>query len=428
MRNTIGKRITSLAAPSRRAQTLAGLALSLLLVAAALAGQALWLHSRTAGIGKAESQTRAASSGSYLYYILKSPEGFVLARAHKGANNQPGETPKKVASFGGNFGQTTADTILSLQLSPDGRYLAIDGSRSDSEQIWIFDTLRLVLTQEPASASGTFLRWLPGSRDAFLFRPMFPLGPGAANVAWNPGLWQVDAATGKYLNLVLPVPSSSLVDAIASPDGSRIIYSTTDGVGAGSSVWSMDGNGQNQKLLLQLPGDAQSIAGMFTWSPDGRTLAYERLADSPTPFLPAGIWTMDSQGQHQRYLAQGDGGHGFALNWSPDGRSIAFVTRTNLAENLANVRPQALKSAIEIIDVNSGQVRTLAGSIQTGVQINVDPVWNASGTQLTFVAFNPLNPEFGGSPRYWSVEARPAAITPAVAPLTRPLVHVVAFE
>lgn len=373
--------------------------------------------------------SRSAQGGRYLYYVLKQPAGFALARARAGTNNQPSETPHVVASFGEDFGQTTADTIIALQTSPDGHYLAIDGTRSDGEFVWIFDTQRLVLTLQPANVSGTFLHWLPGASDTFLYRPMFPRGPNAPLIGdgWNPGLWEVNALTGSFTNLDIHVPSAFLVDAVPSPDGSQIVYSTSAGLGMGSDVWTIDIHGQHRIHLLQLSGDAQGVAGLFSWSPGGKTIAYERLADSPTPFLPAGLWIMNRQGGTQHFLAQADGGHGFALIWSPDGTKIAFVARTNSSESMADQSMQSLKSAIEVIDVSSRRARTIAGPAQTGVQINAGPTWNADSSQVTFVAFNPLNPALGGTVNYWTANANSSAITPAAAPLSQPITHVVAF-
>lgn len=412
--------------------TIAGAVLAGLLVCAALLSHTLLFSPGRSSQAARETHIGSTPTpgGHYLYYVLKQSSGFVLARAQAGANNQPTETPHVVASFGEAFGQTTADTVISLQLSPDGRYLAIDGTRSDGEFVWIFDTRRLALTLQPANVSGTFLHWLPGASETFLYRPMFPRGPNAPLIAgsWNPGLWEVNAATGAFINIDIHVPAAYLVDAMPSPDGSQIVYSTSAGLGLGSDIWIMDAHGQHQRHLLQLSGDAQGIAGLFAWSPGGQTIAYERLADSPTPFLPSGLWMMNAQGGAQRFLAQADGGHGFALVWSPDGTKIAFVARTNPTTSQADQSTQSLKSAIEVIDVSSRRVTTLAGPAQTGVQINAGPAWSADSARVTFVAFNPLNPELGGTVRYWTASAYAHATTPAAAQFAQPITHVVAFS
>jgi|GEM_PF-817018 Tol biopolymer transport system component len=386
-------------------------------------------HARSTALQATHHISGSTPGGHYLYYVLKEPQGFVLARALAGNSNQPLETPSVVASFGNGFGQSTTDGIISLQLSPDGHYLAIDGTRSDGELLWLFNTSQMTLKLEPASVSGTFLNWLPGSSDAFLYRPMFPRGPDAPldNGVWNPGMWKINAASGNVTDIDIHVPSADLVDAIPSPDGSQILYSTSAGLGLGSEIWSMDAQGQHQTLLLHFSGNAQSIAGLLSWSPDGQTIAYERLADSPTPFLPASIWLMNRQGGNQHFLAQADGGHGFALIWSPDSKQVAFVSRTNPDDGQADQNTQALKSAVEVINLASQKVTTLANPALTGMQINASPTWDTTSSIVTFAAYNPLNPVLGGTIHYWSVSAQPGGTTPALTEIAQPVTHVIAL-
>lgn len=418
---------------ARWRRALAGIVLAGLTVFAALTSHFLLFQAGALMAHTSSTSTPTltpASPGSpYLYFVLKQSGGFVLARAHADTNNQPTGTPLVVASFDDAFGQSTADTIISLQTSPDGRYLAIDGTHSDGELLWIFDTLNLKLMREPANVSGTFLHWLPNTSGLFLYRPILPLGPDAPLDAanWHPGLWLVNAATNAFTNIDIHLPSSFLVDAIPSPDGSQIIYSTSNGLGMGSDIWTVGLNGQHAVHLLQLANGAQSIAGMFTWSPNGQHIAYERLDDSPTPFLPAGLWVMDRQGGNQRLLAQADGGHGFLLRWSPDGNKIAFVARTNISASMADQSIQALQSAISVVDVSSGRVWSVASPLETGVQINTNPTWSANSAQITFAAFNPLNPEIGGNVRYWSVQANRTGIHPNLVQVSPTITHVIAL-
>src|SRR5579863_1398861 len=225
--------------------------------------------------------------GSYLYYTLKQSTDFVLARAAKGSNEQPLGVPQAVAQFGNGFGQLESDAVFSMQLSSDGGYLAIDGTSDHGEMVWVYNIQQNKLTLTPANVMGNFLHWLPGTAShAFLYRPMLPLGPDAPmdSNGWNPGLWIVDAATGAITNIDINMPSAFLVDAAPSPDGSRIVYSTSAGLGLGSDTWMMNSDGSHISHLFNIPGGARSIVGMFAWSPDGSTIAYERLSDSPTPF------------------------------------------------------------------------------------------------------------------------------------------------
>ncbi len=392
-------------------------------------------HSAPASNGQvSQAQASCSQQSAYRYYTLKQASGFVLARAERGGLGQPIRLPQTVASFGNDFGQAESDQVFRMQLSPDGCYLAIAATEDHGDLAWVYDIQRGTLSPAPTNVMGDFLNWLPGGTGhSFLYRPMLPLGPDAPRVnnAWNPGLWIVNAATGAFTNLDIGAPSAMLVDAAPSPDGSRIVYSTSLGLGMGSDVWMMRGDGSQVTHLFRLPGGAQSIAGLFAWSPDGSQIAYERLSDSPVPFLPAGLWVMSSSGTHSRYLAGTDGGHGYSLAWSPDSTRIAYVVRTNDSDRAADYVAQSLQSAIAVVDVQSGASVLVATTASTGMQLNLNPEWvtNAPGSSLLlFTASNPFNLVLGGSPRYWSaqVPVSRAQSQSLLEPLTPALSHVVA--
>jgi hypothetical protein len=370
---------------------------------------------------------------AYLYYALKQPDGFVLARAPKGADGQPLAQPQTLLHFRDGFGRFPSDAISSIQLSPDGNYLAIDGMHGDGEQVWMYDTQNMSLSLLPASVSGNFLHWVPGADGhTFLYRPMFPFGPDAPldNGTWKPGLWIVDASTGSHQNINIGGSSANLVDAASSPDGTHIVYSTTTGLGMGSTAFVMNRDGSNRAQLFNLRDTQQSIAGLFTWSPDGSRMAYERLADSATPFLAAGLWVMDTQGG-QQHVTDADGGHGFMPVWSPDSKRLAFVARTNGDDLHADNDEQALHSAIDVVDLATLQVQQVGSEEQTHLPLNVNPVWVAHGTQITFTALNPVNRDLGGTQRYWSATI-PPEMSPneqsqaRIVPLSPGISHVIA--
>jgi WD40-like Beta Propeller Repeat len=421
------------------------LALALLSGAAALFIRQGILNAHSAPHQSASAQGTCQQQGFYRYFTLKQPGGFVLARAAGGSSGQPLGAPQPVANFGNDFGRLESDAVFSMQLSPDGCYLAIDGASDHDEQVWVFDARRMSLAPVPANVSGNFLNWLPATSSAsgngghtFLYRPLLPLGPGAPRVngAWNPGLWIVDAATGQYRNIDIHMPSAFLVDAASSPDGSRIVYSTSYGVGMGSDTWMMNSDGSHQARLFYLAGGAQSIVAMFSWSPDGSMIAYERLSDSPVPFQPAGLWVMSSSGTASRRLADADGGHGFTLAWSPGSHYIAYIARTNNDDRAADYDAQSLQCAVAVTDVTNGASSIVAAPAQTGAQFNDNPQWIANGPgqlSITFTAYNPFNLVLGGSPRYWSAQVvRATGLVQHQAqfqatPLSPALSHVVAI-
>jgi Tol biopolymer transport system component len=264
---------------------------------------------------------------------------------------------------------------------------------------------------------------------------MFPLDAQAPldGNAWNPGLWIVDAATGEHTNLNIGLPSAYLADAAASPDGTHIIYSTTQGLGAGSDTWMINVDGSGRKLLFHATGSGQSIAGLFTWSPDGKQVAYERIADNQTPFQLSGLWVMNSDGGSQHRFADADGGHGYYPTWSPDSQKVAFIVRTNVADRAADIHAQALQSGIQVVNIQTSRSTLVASVRQTGVQLNSHPTWGKDSASITFTAQNSVNHVLGGSPRYYLVHVSNGASIQAFAqsqitPLTSTLSHVVAIS
>src|SRR5689334_22541998 len=55
--------------------------------------------------------TPTASSIHYLYYALKSSQGFMLARAQKGTDGRPLGAPQPLTMIGDGFGQTESDSV-----------------------------------------------------------------------------------------------------------------------------------------------------------------------------------------------------------------------------------------------------------------------------------------------------------------------------
>ncbi len=416
-------------------KTTLSLALFMVLVAL-LAGAYFQQKAHVAlGVSQAHAAILTSATDDYNYYILKDPRGFELARAPKGANDQPLTAPQPLTFFGNGFGVLESDSVTGMQLSPDKHFLEVSGTQDFGDTSWLFNTESMQLSVVPAHVEGNFLHWVAGGNGhTFLYRPMLPLDPQAPmdGNTWNPGLWIVDAATGQHANVDIGMPSAYLADAVASPDGSKIVYSTTKGIGTGSDTWMVNQDGSGRTLLFHSAGSGQSIAGLFAWSPDSKKIAYERIADSDTPFQLAGLWVMESNGGKQHRIGDADGGHGYAPTWSPDSQKVAFIVRTNAADAAANTQAQALQSGIQVVNVQNNHSTLLASVRQTGVQSNTNPSWSKDSASVTFIAQNPVNRVLGGSPRYYIAHVASAGSSISafaqgqVTPLTPTLSHVVA--
>ncbi len=337
------------------------------------------------------------------YSIERQGDGFALM-----ASDDPA-THLLVTTLPGGFGSETTDTIAALDLAPSQQWLAIDGMHEHGDHVWIVSTTDGTLRELPSDATGNFLHWLPDGAH-FLFRPVLPTR--AADTAWNPGMWIVDAASGTHVNLALPgdLPATALVDAAPAPDGTRIILSVSGGLGQGSAVYLATPDGLTMQPLFQANADVAA----FAWSPDGAHVAYEAIEDSAVPFRPAGLWTMAADATGQRQLALADGGHGFAPTWSPDGTHLAFVTRLNTDDGRANSQAGHLLSAVAVASTADGTITTVAAPGQTGQPRNLAPAWQTDGS-LIFTAMGASD-----APGAAIVPALPWHTTPLGATLAQP--------
>jgi Tol biopolymer transport system component len=92
--------------------------------------------------------------------------------------------------------------------------------------------------------------------------------------------------------------------AAISPDGKKIVFDP----GGGPTMYIADVDKHTVQQLLNNPGE---WIGEPAWSPDGRSIAYQRAGD---------IWVMNSDGTNQKKLTTGGG----SPDWSPDGTKILF--------------------------------------------------------------------------------------------------------
>lgn len=171
--------------------------------------------------------------------------------------------------------------------------------------------------------------------------------------------------------------NSSIYSVRVDGSGHRALVRNPAG-GAGGATWSPDG-----KLLAfwsegSAPGDTSrglflmTARGLLTrrltprglvasrdsdapsWSPDGRRIAFSGERRSQR-----GIWAVDSDGTHLRFLAR----DGFAPVWSPTGSSVAFGS-----------------GRILVVPARGGKVRRL-----TSGPFDSSPAWSPDGRSIAFV-------------------------------------------
>jgi WD40 repeat protein len=94
-----------------------------------------------------------------------------------------------------------------------------------------------------------------------------------------------------------------------SPDGARITYHKPAGA-TGYDIWVMNANGTGS-VAITSDGSTGVINTFPQWSPDGRSIAFEKTGQ---------IWVMDSSGANAHQVSP----FGHDPRWSPDGNQIAF--------------------------------------------------------------------------------------------------------
>lgn len=196
-----------------------------------------------------------------------------------------------------------------------------------------------------------------------------------------------------------------------SPDGRRLAY--VDGRG---DVWAVDADGTHRGRITRTPGGEQVV----DWSPDGRHLVVER---------GFRLFVVGADGRNERLLTAGSG-----PAWSPKRGKIAFVREHDLYvidstgrglrrltssagdESQPSWSPNGTRIAflattlgqtdLFVVDVQTKQVLQLTND----AVVESSPVWSADGESILY-----LGDRTGGSP-IWSIPAGGGVATPLGGP------------
>jgi Tol biopolymer transport system component len=272
--------------------------------------------------------------------------------------------------------------VSGLHGSPDGRWIAVDVNCEAGAHTLLLEasTGRLRPAEPDPWRESFFLNWAPDG-DAFLLR----VDPGGDDL-----VLLVDAESGRFTQMDAP---PFAYDAALSPDGARVLYAVSRGLGFGSEVWVMDRSGQNRERIVYAPAHVVAYA---RWSLTGDAMAYIRMPDSNVPFTVGELVLADGDGRDVRVVAEVDAGHSYAPVWSPDGRQVAFVVRENPGDGAADVAAPYLESNVHLVEAATGRVRAVTrfeGVLTDG------PTWSPDGAWLAF------STDAGGVFDVWLVEA-----------------------
>ncbi len=184
-------------------------------------------------------------------------------------------------------------------------------------------------------------------------------------------LWLRNVATGSDTQ-VLP-PSATIPNVAFSPDGNYIYFRKAENaIASDFSIYRAPVLGGIPKVLIQ------DVDSAFTFSPDGARIAFIRANNPETGKYR--VLTANLDGSDEKVLRIAPmGSLARWVAWSPDGRKIAYP----------EVQPGNALSGINLLDVNTGKLRTLTFADKAIWELT----WSPSGDGL-FVIYQQKGPAF----------------------------------
>ncbi len=116
---------------------------------------------------------------------------------------------------------------------------------------------------------------------------------------------------------------NGVVDFAVAPDGKSIIYSTAT-VDGSSSLWLIDEDGRDPRLILTCP---QAECSQPVWAPDNRRVILEErnIGDDGIPGSPRLLW-LDSKTGETKLVLDESSARGSGVRFSQDGQWLSYFS------------------------------------------------------------------------------------------------------
>ena len=237
------------------------------------------------------------------------------------------------------------------RVSPDGRYIAVEGSTSDAEGVWIIDATRSDASLLTAAGGGFSPAWAPDGEHVYFLSERDGLGIWKRRADFSQPaehVWSIDAASG-YLSSI-------------AADGQNLLYTTTAGSGlGGGDIWLLELG--DEPAATEILASADYTHGVAVFHPTGRWIAYDSTASGGREIYVHEIADDGTLGARTTISTSG----GMEPAWSRDGATLFYIDPPALMAVDVQIEPSFQPSRPRTVAANFAAGGAFGGTVEYDV-------------------------------------------------------------